>query len=196
MNALRDGIQRVSDEAGGMLMLQVIQRGDMPALVLDALAGSDEAAQLLRMARDMVASVQAAPRKKPMLCGACPRALRNGRFALIIAKPACDNPTQGIAMAICPRCGPTYGAIQAAAAVALRRIWPDLRPIAVTHQDGRGSGWQDGESLTTCLRWLGELTPWETRFVMDLRQKRRPFTPAQRAKIEQIADALRARGLS
>jgi len=98
----------------------------------------------------------------------------------------------------------------AAAALASRLVrdkglgWDDLiladgpgtRQAPGGTQDGRGSRWQGGDSLTTCLRWLGELTPWETRFVMDLRQKRRPFTPAQRAKIEQIADALRARGLS
>ncbi len=63
-------------------------------------------------------------------------------------------------------------------------------------ESGRDTRWQDSDGLATCLRWLGELTSWETRFVLDLRQKRRPFTPAQRAKIEQIADVLRARGLA
>jgi len=47
-----------------------------------------------------------------------------------------------------------------------------------------------------CLRWLGELSPWEISFVSDLRRKRRPLTPAQAAKLAQIADALRARGLA
>ena len=51
-------------------------------------------------------------------------------------------------------------------------------------------------NLTTCLRWLAELNAWETAFVMDLRQKRRPLSPAQAAKLAQIADALRTRGLS
>ena len=73
---------------------------------------------------------------------------------------------------------------------------PETRQAPGGTQDGRGSRWQDSDSLTTCLRWLGELTPWETRFVMDLRQKSRLLTPAQRAKLEQIADGLRARGLS
>jgi len=133
VSALQEGVQRVSDEAGGLLTLQVIQQHDMPALMLDAVAGSDEAVQLLRLAKETLAGIEAAPRRRPMLCGACPRALRDGRFAIIVAKPACDDPTQGIALAICPRCGPTYGAIQAAAAVALRRIWPDLRAITITH---------------------------------------------------------------
>ena len=136
MTALRDGIQQVHAEAGGMLTLQVIQRADMSALVLDALAGSDEAVQLLRLTRDTLTNIEAAPRRKPMLCGSCPRALRNGQYSIIIARPACDDATQGIAMAVCGRCGPDLAAIQAAAHVALKRIWPDLRPITVTHSQG------------------------------------------------------------
>lgn len=54
-----------------------------------------------------------------------------------------------------------------------------------------------GGDLVVCLRWLGELSPWETGFVLDLRQKHRcPLSPAQAAKLHQIADALRARGLA
>lgn len=135
MSALQEGVQRVNDEAGGVLSLQVIQRGDMPALISDALSGSGEAMELLRLVRETMDGIQAAPRRKSMLYGACPKPLRNGRFSLILAKPACDDPTQGIAMAICSRCGPNRGAIEAAALVALRRIWPDARPIAVTHPE-------------------------------------------------------------
>lgn len=53
MSALGDGIQRVDDEAGGLLDLQVIQRTDPPALILDALAGCAEALQLLRLVNDV-----------------------------------------------------------------------------------------------------------------------------------------------
>ena len=59
------------------------------------------------------------------------------------------------------------------------------------------SAWPPGQdNLVLCLRWLGELSPWEISFVSDLRRKRRPLTPAQAAKLAQIADALRARGLA
>jgi hypothetical protein len=137
VTALRDGIQQVNDEAGGMLTLQVIERADMPAMIADALGGSAEAAQLLRLTNQVLANIQGAPRRRPMLCGSCPRVLQGSRYAIIIARPACDDPTQGLSMAICPRCGPTHGAIQAAAAVALRRIWPNLRPVTITHPGGR-----------------------------------------------------------
>ena len=136
MNALRDGIQRVNDEAGGLLELQVIQRTDLPALILDAVAGSNEAAQTLRLVNDTVASIQAAPRRRRMLCGACPRGLQGGRFSIIIARPARDDAAQGLAMAICTECGPDFGAIQVAAQVALARVWPNVRPVTVTHPEG------------------------------------------------------------
>jgi len=136
VTALQEGIERVSDEASGLLTLQVIQRADMPALVLDALAGSNEAVQLLRLTRDTLANIQAAPRRKPMLCGTCPRALRDGQFSVIIARPACDDPTQGLALAICTKCGPDYATVTAKATIALSRIWPDVRPVEVTHPEG------------------------------------------------------------
>lgn len=138
MSALQEGVQRVNDEAGGVLSLQVIQRGDMPALISDALAGSGEAMELLRLVRETMDGIQAAPRRKPMLCGCCPKALRNGRFSVVLAKPDRADASQGIAMMICAKCGPSYGAIQAAALVALRRIWPNCRPIAITHPQGGG----------------------------------------------------------
>jgi len=136
MSALQDGVQQFHAEAGGMLSLQVIQRTDLPAMILDALAGSAEAAQLLRLTNQALHNIQAAPRRKPMLCGCCPRSLRHGRYSIIIARPACDDPSQGLALAICNTCGPDRDAIDAKAVAALVRIWPNVRPVAVTHPDG------------------------------------------------------------
>ena len=136
MNALRDGIQRLNDEAGGLLTLQVIQRADLPALMLDGLMGDAEAVEALRLVNNVVGGIQAAPRRKPMLCGACPRGLHGKAYSIIIARPACDDPSAGLALAICNRCGPDFAGIQVAARVALARIWPNLRPVAVTHPQG------------------------------------------------------------
>lgn len=107
------------------------------------------------------------------------------------------------------RLGSDFDGERAAAGLLATRMlraagigWDDLLTAPKPQQAGGGTRgghgpWSpDGDGLTLCLKWLGELSAWETRFVLDLRQKRRPFTPAQRAKIEQIADALRARGLS
>ncbi len=136
MNALQEGVQRVNDEAGGMLTVQVIQQNDMPAMIAGAFGGSAEAMQLLRLTNQVLANIQGAPRRKPMLCGSCPRALHGGQYAVIIARPACDDPTQGLSLAICRKCGPDFDAIQVKAAVALARIWPNARPVTVTHPAG------------------------------------------------------------
>lgn len=136
MTALQEGVQRVNDEAGGLLTVQVIQQHDMPAMIADALCGSAEAVQLLRLTNQVLANIQGAPRRKPMLCGCCPRALRGGRYAIIIARPACDDPTEGLSLAICRKCGPDHDTLQVKAAVALARIWPNVRPVTVTHPEG------------------------------------------------------------
>ena len=79
MSALQKGVQQVHAEAGGVLTLQVVQRTDLPGLALDALAGSAEATQFLRQVLDTSAAIEAAPRRRPMLCARCPRGLRGGR---------------------------------------------------------------------------------------------------------------------
>ena len=56
--------------------------------------------------------------------------------------------------------------------------------------------WQDSDNIAFCLGWIAELTAWEVQFVTDLRRKRRPLTPAQKAKIEQIVASLRMRGFT
>lgn len=73
---------------------------------------------------------------------------------------------------------------------------PKLQQAPDGTQGGHGSWSPGGSDLTTCLRWLGELNAWEVGFVTDLRRKRRPLSPAQAAKLQQIADNLRARGLA
>ena len=57
-------------------------------------------------------------------------------FAVVVAIPGCDDPSAGLALAICTRCGSDRASITAKAAVALRRIWPDLRPITITNPAG------------------------------------------------------------
>ena len=137
MTALQDGVQRVNDEAGGLLTMLVVRPTDLPGLVLDALGGSDAAAQLLRQALDTTAAIEAAPRRRPMLCARCPRGLRGRQYAIVVVHPACDAPSTGLALAVCPKCGPDLAAIRVAAHVALQRVWPDLRPVVVTHPGGQ-----------------------------------------------------------
>ncbi len=113
-------------------------------------------------------------------------------------------------VAILGRLGSDFDGERAAAGLLASRLlrdkglcWDDLILTgggvrqALGGAQGGHSPWPPGQdNLVLCLRWLGELSAWEVAFVTDLRRKRRPLTPAQAAKLAQIADALRARGLS
>lgn len=129
------GIRRVHHDARGVLALDVVQRMDLPGVLLAALAGDADALQLARQVNDTLRRIQDAPAHDPMQCACCGAPLRDGRFAVVIAAPE-GNPDAraALAMAICHRCGTTPGAITAAAQRALRCIWPDLRPA--THTKG------------------------------------------------------------
>jgi len=59
---------------------------------------------------------------------------------------------------------------------------------------GTRSAWQD--ALAFCQRHQGSLSDWEVYFICGLRDRRTVPTPRQAAKLHQIADALRARGLT
>ncbi len=113
-------------------------------------------------------------------------------------------------VAILGRLGSDFDGERAAAGLLASRLlrdrglcWDDLILTgggvrqALGGAQGGHNAWPPGQdNLVLCLRWLGELSSWEVGFVTDLRRKRRPLTPAQAAKLAQIADALRARGLS
>lgn len=115
------GIRRVHHDAWGVL--------------LAALAGDADALQLAMQVNDILRRIQDAPAHDPMQCACCGAALRGGRFAVVVASPEANpGATPALAMAICTRCGPTLGAINAAAQRALRFLWPDLQPI--THHKG------------------------------------------------------------
>ena len=136
--AWAEGVQRVSDESAGVLQLDIIQHADLPELLAHALLGDPEAVRLANMASDVLRGIAAAPRRKPMLCGSCPRPLKlkGYAFSLVFALPGRDQPSNVLSMAICHRCGTSHDAVQGKAVQALRRIWPDLRPITVTHPAG------------------------------------------------------------
>lgn len=134
--ALTDCLRIVTQESGGALSVHVVFLEDIRDLITDALIGDPDAAQLLPLVRQGIRSIRSASRKKPALCGCCPRPIRS-QFALAIVLPERDDPTQGIAIGLCPKC--TENDVCRAhqkAAEALRAIWPDGRLVQVTHRDG------------------------------------------------------------
>lgn len=134
--ALQVGFHRIHDEGGGAVELVVVRQTDALDMLGDAMAGNARAAGLLRATNDALGRIAAAPRRFPMLCAACPRPLKPGRYAIVLAVPARSDPTTAIGLAVCQHCAIGIADIRAKAAIGLRRIWPDLRPITVTHPRG------------------------------------------------------------
>lgn len=132
-----EAVRQVHDEAAGLLSIVIVRQEDAAHLVVDALAGDDAAATLLNQVNDCLHRIQAAPTRNRTQCGCCSADLRAGHFAIVIASPDTNDPSAGLGLAICRRCGTSLGAIKAAALTALRCIWPDLRSITITHPGGR-----------------------------------------------------------
>lgn len=135
-NTWAKDVQRLHNEAGGALAVQVVQLTDLPGMLGYALAGDPEAARVCTLVSGTLRRIRDAPRKRPMLCASCPAPLRNESYAVVAAFPARSDASQGLGLAICQRCGTTPKAIRDKAVVALRRIWPDVRAVEVTHPDG------------------------------------------------------------
>lgn len=134
---LEDGLHILRTQGDGMLEIEVIQPSESTALLLGAYAGNDRARRTLTPVMSLLQSIGEAPRKAPRLCGSCPRAVRrSSKFSIVIAWPSCDDPTQALALAICERCATDYAGVEAKATTALRRLWPNLTPIRLTHGTG------------------------------------------------------------
>ena len=135
--AWKQGIETVHREAAGVLELFVVQPERMPDLMLAALNGDRRAAAIAVAVVDAVHDISDAARTPvPKLCGSCPRELKDHRYAVVLAAPDRDDPTTAITMAICEECATTETVIREKAMLGFRGIWPDLRPISLTHQDG------------------------------------------------------------
>ncbi len=131
------GMEAVQQQAGGAIEIEVIRLVDAVDVLGAALAGDLDAMRRMRALVDTAKRIEAMSRtKRPMLCGSCPRPLWGSGFSFVIARPACDDPVNAIALAICRKCATTRHGIQQKAVIALRRIWPDLRPITITSPDG------------------------------------------------------------
>lgn len=124
-----DGVARVSAEAAGLVEVQVVMRKDMPELLGCALAGDPEALRLGHLVCDTLDRIERAPKRRPMLCGCCPRTLRRGRYSLAFAVPRRDAPQEALSLAICEGCATDHAGVMDKVHAALRRIWPDLRPL-------------------------------------------------------------------
>lgn len=134
----RDGIRRVSEQSAGVLQVRVIDALAASELLAQALLGDYEAVVMLRAMAEAEMQVRRAPRNRPALCVACPRAVRRINRATIfgVAAPAIPSPTSAIAFVFCDRCATDRGTLVAKANEGLRRLWPELRPVTITDPIG------------------------------------------------------------
>jgi hypothetical protein len=132
-----DGLRRVHEEAAGVLELHIIRPREMLDLLADALSGDRRATIIAQAALDTVATVsRTAASGHAKLCLSCPRELMDQQFTVVLVVPERSHPSKAIGAAMCHACGLTESDIRNKAAVAFRGIWPDLRPITITHQTG------------------------------------------------------------
>jgi hypothetical protein len=135
--AWRRGVETVHKEAGGLLELCVVRPEDMLLLILSGLSGDRRANATAIAVTDAICGIsEAAKTSAPKLCGSCPRELTDNRYAVVVAMPQRDEPSTAIGMAICHGCATTEVGIREKAMLGFRNLWPNLRPIAITHQDG------------------------------------------------------------
>ncbi len=129
-------VRHVQDEAAGAVALTVVMVTDMPVLRSLAEAGDPQACQIVQAVQQSLVGIVRAPRGQRRECAACARPLKGGKFNFAIAIPHRDDPSAGLALAICTRCATTRAAVQEKAMAALAPIWRNLRPVAVTHPAG------------------------------------------------------------
>ena len=114
-----------------MMKLAVLQPEDVLAFAVTLALGhaTPDTRMLLSAAIDFVGRVGNAPPREAVLCACCTRHLARVPFSLAVAMPARDDGTRGIAMGICQRCAAGPAETTAKAMQALRKIFPEARPM-------------------------------------------------------------------
>jgi hypothetical protein len=78
------------------------------------------------------------PRKKPILCLCCPRAIRlRDQFSIVVTLPGREAPTGAIGSALCQRCASARPLMPQVVA-GLKRIWPGSRAVDLDHIHAAG----------------------------------------------------------
>ena len=122
-------LQAIQAEAGGVLEVSLVSRGEWPRLVAASMQGDHTATLILSAVADTICQVASAPRRKPMLCLTCPRSLRRAKFTCGVILPSRPDPTGGLGLAICDHCAASATDAMPMVLEALKRRWPDMRTV-------------------------------------------------------------------
>ena len=139
IDTLTAGLTAIQADAGGMMTIVVVHPSEGPALLASAMAGNREALHLFQSVVQSLEGIAKAPKRKPMLCATCPRPLRKATgFSIAVAMPAKGDPSLGLCLAVCAHCADATkpSAVTDKAMQALATIWPNLRPVTITHRSG------------------------------------------------------------
>ena len=164
-------VQHVQDEAAGAITLTTVLLADMPGLRRLAGSGDTQACQIVHFVREALVGIVQAPRGQRRECAACTRPLKGGKFNFAIAISHRDDPSAGLALAICTRCATTADAVRKEATAA-----------------------EPTSDFGLCLKHIDKLTEWEAGFLRSLAGARRRSVK-QLAVVCRIAETLRNRGL-
>jgi hypothetical protein len=134
----REGIRSVNDESAGLLNVSIVDAGAWAGLLARALIGDRESEALLQAVVQAGARVEQAPRRLPALCLCCPRAVKriSANTVFGVAMPAIGNPTGAIGFVFCDRCSADRSTLPTKVIAGLRRFWPELRHVEITHHAG------------------------------------------------------------
>jgi hypothetical protein len=123
---------------GELLDVYLVDQMAAAELMARAMLGDAEAARLFGAFLEAGKRIASAPRRSPVICATCPRRIRRISHDIIfgIAAPERTDRPSAIGFAICPRCAANRAGLLSRASESLRQIWPDLRPIVISHPAG------------------------------------------------------------
>ena len=132
------GMRLLREQSGGVVGLIVILPEEIPGILYAAAERNPGAIERAAVVRSTVQRFATAPRHEPLLCGSCPRPLKKGQFAIVSASPERPDREHAMIFGICQRCAGTHQQVVGKALDALRRFWPDARPIDLPPEGSAG----------------------------------------------------------
>jgi hypothetical protein len=134
------GIKRVQAESGGLLHIGIFDLAKIGEVLAAASLGNETAKMLIGALLEERQRIIDAPPDRPVLCVACPRAIKKISdtetvYGLLI--PSVAQPKTAVSFTFCPTCAAAgRPALFTKAEAGLRRLWPELKLVTITHEAG------------------------------------------------------------
>ena len=133
---LLTGLRRLQAEGGGVLRKYLIGFREFLPVLIGAEAGDSVCLHLRTAMEDAQRKVLLLAATEPVPCFVCPAEILDPvGCTYIVVMAHADHRNTGLSGVICPGCG-SLRDLDARTEGAIRRLWPDLRSIMVTHPGG------------------------------------------------------------